>query len=142
MLASANQQPQLDIAGLEVVLPEELKAFFYESGYLPTTAEEYRGNARLRVRSVGEVLMTHTPSSLRNFTSQRESRGGKVLVKDLSRSGVGLLYHQQMFPEEYFQLRFQGRLLRVVAVRCRRLGEKCYELGGRIIAIEVLEDHK
>lgn len=129
----------IQIAGLEVILPDNLKAFFYESGYLPTTAEEARTNARLRVRSIGDILLKHTPSKLRGDLKERDKRAGKVLIKDLSRNGIGVLYHQQVYPAEQFQLRFQGRLINATVVRCRRLGEKCYEIGGRIISLETLD---
>ena len=142
MLAQTNQFPlePIQVAGLEVILPDNLKAFFYESGYLPTTAEEARTNARLRVRSIGDILMMQTPSMLRFGLMERNRRAGKVLIKDLSRTGIGVLYHQQIYPEEQFQIRFQGRLINAVAVRCRRLGEKCYETGGRIVSLETLEE--
>ncbi len=142
MLAPIDQRAldPAQVAGLEVILPDDLKAFFYESGYLPTTAEEARCNARLRVRSVGDILLTHTPPVLRDGLTKRAKRSGKVLIKDLSRSGIGVLYHQQIFPEEQFQIRFQGRLINTVAVRCRRLGMHCYEIGGRIVSLETIED--
>ncbi len=142
MLAATSQQPQLvthEIEGLRVELPAELQSFFFESGYVPTTAEEFRGNARLRVRSVGEILITHTPSALHSGISHRDGRSGKTLIKDLSRSGVGVLYHYELYPEEQFQLRFQGRLLLVATARCRRIANKCYEVGGRIISVETIE---
>jgi hypothetical protein len=140
MLAPNNHVPlePIQIEGLEVILPGNLKAFFYESGYLPTTAEEARTNARLRVRSIGDILMKHVPGRLRGELKERDKRAGKVLIKDLSRTGIGVLYHLQVFPEEQFQLRFQGRLINAVVVRCRRLGEKCYEIGGRIVSLETL----
>ncbi len=142
MLASANQcaLDPTGISGLEVILPEELKAFFYESGYLSTTADETRRNARLRVRSVGDILLTHTPASLRVGLQNRSRRAAKVLIKDLSRSGIGVQYHQQIYPEEQFQIRFQGRLINTVCVRCRRLGHKCYEIGGRVVSLETIEE--
>ncbi len=142
MLAQTNRiaLDPIQVAGLDVVLPDNLKAFFYESGYLPTTAEEARTNARLRVRSIGDILMIQTPSILRFGLMERGRRAGKVLIKDLSRTGIGVLYHQQIYPQELFQVRFQGRLINAVAVRCRRLGEKCYETGARIVSLETLED--
>ncbi len=142
MLAPANQQSQLealDVLGLEVILPEDLKAFFYESGYLATTAEEFRGNARLRVRSAADILLMRLPIALQWGLDDHHQRFGKVLIKDLSRSGIGVIFHRQIFPEQRFQVRFQGRLIHAVAVRCRRLGLKCYETGGRIVSTEKLE---
>lgn len=142
MLASANQCEidQTLIAGLEVVLPEGLRAFFCEAGYMATTAEEYRTNARLRVRSVADMLLVNSPSALRNGLAGRESRAGKVLIKDLSRSGIAILYHQQIYPQERFQIRFQGRLILSIAVRCRRLGSMCYEIGGKVVSVETSEE--
>ncbi|MCC7337500.1 MAG: hypothetical protein IT422_20605 [Pirellulaceae bacterium] len=142
MLAQTNQLAldPIQVAGLEVILPDNLKAFFCESGYLPTTAEEARTNARLRVRSIGDILMMHTPSMLRLGLTERSRRAGKVLIKDLSRTGIGVLYHQQIYPAEQFQVRFQGRLINAAAVRCRRLGDKCYETGARIVSLEKLEE--
>ncbi len=141
MLAHTDQfaLDPIQVAGLDVILPDNLKAFFYESGYLPTTAEEARTNARLRVRSIGDILMMRTPSILRLGLMERGRRAGKVLIKDLSRTGIAVLYHQQIYPAEQFQVRFQGRLINAVTVRCRRLGEKCYETGARIISLETLE---
>lgn len=142
MLAPLDQCPlePEQIAGLDVILPDSLKAFFYEWGYISTTAEEARSNARLRVRSVGDLLLTHTPPVLRDGLKTRSKRTGKTLIKDLSRSGIGVLYHEQIFPEEQFQIRFQGRLINLIAVRCRRLGVHCYEIGGRIITLETIEE--
>lgn len=142
MLAQTDQfalEP-IQVAGLEVILPDNLKAFFYESGYLPTTAEEARTNARLRVRSIGDILIMYTPSQLRFGLMERDRHEGKVLIKDLSRTGISVLYHHQIYPEEQFQVRFQGRLINAVAVRCRRLGEKCIETGARIVSVETLEE--
>ena len=142
MLAATNQftLEAGDALDMEIILPEELKSFFYESGYLPTTAEESRGNARLRVRSVGEMLHRRTPPALLLGLAERGRRTGKVLIKDLSRSGIGLLFHTQIYPQERLQIRFQGRLIDTVFVRCRRLGECCYDIGGRIMALESAGD--
>jgi hypothetical protein len=142
MLAPANQYSleSTCVAGLEVILPEDMRAFSCETGYLPTTAEESRSNARLRVRSIGDIFLLHTPLMLRTGLAGRSKRSGKVLIKDLSRTGIGVLFHQQIFPEEQFQIRFQGRLIHSIAARCRRLGNMCYEIGGRVISLETIED--
>ena len=126
---------------LLVKLPDELKAFYRESGYLPTTAVEYRTNARLRVRSDGDIKFTFTPAALTKNPEFRQVREGKALIKDLSKGGIGVLYHEQIFPEERFQLFFQGRIIEVTVVRCRRLNEACYEIGGRVIEIRTLQEY-
>lgn len=125
-----------------IKLPEELKAFYQESGYLPTTAIENRTNARLRVRRDGQIEFTYRPPILKGKVGFRSRTVGDVLIKDLSKAGIGVLYHEQIFPEEKFNITFQGRLMRVCAVRCRRLCEDCYEVGGLIesvVSLDVVE---
>lgn len=116
---------------LRVRLPQEMQTFFCESGYLPTTSQEFRGNARLRVRSkavlsVTSVLPVLRESKLAKFVP------GEILIKDLSRSGIGFLYHRELYPTQRIKVHFQGRVIESTIVRCRRVGELCYEIGGRV----------
>lgn len=122
-----------------IKLPEELRAFYQESGYLPTTALENRTNARLRIRRDGQIKFTYTPPILKEKPEFRNVTQGSILIKDLSRIGIGILYHEQIFPEEKFDIHFQGRIIHVCAVRCRRLCDDCYEVGGRIVSLEAIE---
>ena len=55
--------------------------------------------------------------------------------------GIGILFHEQIFPEEKFDISFQGRIIHVIAVRCRRLCDACYEIGGRIESLESHHEH-
>ncbi|QDV24891.1 hypothetical protein [Aureliella helgolandensis] len=119
----------LPVPPLLVQLPKELEKFFQESGYLSTTAEEERRNARLRVRQVGTMTMELTKRSEVLYSSDDFSAISSVLIKDLSRSGVGFLYHREVFPGESVQIQLKGRRLKAKTVRCRRLGPKCYEVG-------------
>ncbi len=121
---------------LLVQLPEELVSFYEEHGYLSSTAFENRVNARLRVRSEGTIEFQSSPAALgRN----RESIGS-VLIKDLSRNGIGILYHEQIFPEEQFRITFRQRQIDVRSVRCRRLNNACYEIGGQVLSTSILTD--
>ncbi len=124
---------------LLVQLPADLKSFYEEHGYLPPSTFEDRSNARLRVRSEGSIRFLNSPNGLRGIEDERPEEMGRVLIKDLSRNGIGILYHEQVFPEEQFQIVFQQRQLDVLAVRCRRLNEACYEIGGQVLATQVLE---
>ena len=133
--------PKQAVAGdcepLQVMLPEHMQSFFNESGYQPTTASEFRGNARLNVRAEVCVKFTETPAMLKAIPGQ-DIDTGIGLLKDLSKTGIGLLYHRQLFPCQKLEVDFQGRRLHAVVVRCRRLGEKCYEVGGRILGVHAL----
>lgn len=117
---------------LLVQLPDDLKQFYSETGYVHTTANEVRSNARLRVRRQGLLTIVRTPPGLAENNSLHSSASGLTLIKDLSRVGVGLLYHEQLYPEEQIELQFQGREMGIHIVRCRRIGSRCYEIGGKV----------
>ena len=138
MLAADDQAETLNLAEpeLKVALPIELEHFFDESGYVDSLPGEVRTNARLRVRSEATFAFTHTPDSLKSVSMCTERARCKGLVKDLSRSGIGILYHQQIFPQERLSIYFQGRVIRAVAVRCRRIGDCCYETGCRVLSVQ------
>ncbi len=116
-----------------VELPPDLKAFFEESGYLPTTAMEFRGNARLRVRSDATLSFLHGPANLIQGIDPLPNQS-TILIKDLSRSGIGFLYHRQLYPTQALKVVFQGRDIETLVVRCRRLGDRCFEIGGRVLS--------
>ena len=116
-----------------VRLPPEMGNFFNESGYISTIVGEQRSSARLRVRCEALIHSTYTPPFL-----MRAEKRARVLVKDLSRSGVGILLHQQMYPTERFWIELNHRRLHVTVVRCRKLGDACFEVGASIEAIEPL----
>ena len=126
-----------EFAPLQVVLPESLQHFFAERGYLATTSQEERTHARLNVRSIAHIHFPDRPAAL-HVTPLNETRGS-ILVKDLSKTGVAFLYHQQVFPGESFEVFLNGRILYVTAVRCRRLGYRCYETGATISGVELAD---
>lgn len=135
MLAATTGQ--LDVSSdseidlpLLVQLPEQMSGFFKEAGYLETVFCELRGQARLRVRSLSLLESDFLPPFL-----GIKQRRAKVLIKDLSRSGLGLLSHEQLWPGETFFIGLQGRRLHVRVVRCRKLAQACFEVGGVVLTI-------
>ena len=62
---------------------------------------------------------------------QRPDKFMRVVVRDVSRVGVGFLHSTQMFPQETAKFAFPNWTERVLTVtRCRRLGPKCYLIGA------------
>lgn len=116
-----------------VQLPPQMSNFFSETGYVGTIIDEQRSSARLRVRCEAVIQSTYAPP----FLIRPQTRG-RVLVKDLSRTGIGILFHQQMYPTERFWIELQHRRLHVTVIRCRKLGDSCFEIGASIEAIESL----
>lgn len=122
-------------APLKVVLPEDLRRFYAERGYLATKPHEDRRFARLNVRSDAYIRFALQPSILQFGPVAGDEQHGSVLVKDLSRTGIAILYHRQIFPGEHFHILFQGREIDAIAVRCRRIGELCYETGATVNSV-------
>lgn len=57
-----------------------------------------------------------------------------VYTNDLSRKGLGLFAPVQLFPKERVTLRLSdGRECQLEIVRCRRVGQNCYECGARFV---------
>lgn len=125
---AAQSEPE---CSLRVKLPADMRDFFNEAGYVSTVLNEQRTSARLRVRCEAVIHSTYTPP----FMNRVEKRA-RVLVKDLSKCGIGILHHQQMFPTERFCIELHERRLHVTVVRCRKLGDSCFEVGASIEAIE------
>ena len=120
---------------LLVQLPPHMANFFSEVGYMPTTFVERRSNARMRVRCEAVITSLFIPPF-----AKRTGQRARILVKDLSRTGLSILSHQQMWPTETFSIELHKRKLDVRVVRCRKLGERCYEVGAVIFSIEALRD--
>jgi hypothetical protein len=123
-------------APLRVILPEELQRFYTERGYLATLPQEERTNARLNVRSQGHIRFFPIMPSLNCDIIASDTGQGTMLVKDISRTGIAILYHRQIFPSERFEIFLHGRVIDATAVRCRRIGPKCYETGAIINSID------
>lgn len=141
MLASSNttagiadqSDPQL-----KVVLPSGMEYFFSERGYAPSAADDLRSSQRLRVRSHADIAFIDMPRAVQAEIGLERTKTGRVIVSDLSRTGIGILFHEQIFPLETFEVHFQGRVLSVTAVRCRRLGDLCFETGGTVTSVRTL----
>jgi hypothetical protein len=120
---------------LQVILPAELEPFFEESGFAAPTHHERRQYARLKVRQRVKIEFLGVDDG----PSERTDPSGWALTKDMSKNGVGILYHEQVFPEESFRIVLAGRRITALVVRCRRIGDSCYEVGAVISKVENLD---
>ena len=128
-------QPDVSVGQppLLVELPPELANFFDEGGYVSTTIFEQRSNARLRVRTISSLRILYTMPF-----SKRTCLRSRALIKDLSKKGIGILLHEQLWPGERFCVELLGRLIIAEVVRCRKLGHRCFEIGSVIDQIDDL----
>jgi hypothetical protein len=144
MLENANLVEDLtssaSFAPLKVILPEELQRFYAERGYLAAMPHEDRTHSRLNVRSQGFIRFLSTNPILNCDLIATDTRQGTILVKDISKTGIAILYHRQIFPCEHFEIFLHSRVIDASAVRCRRIGPNCYETGAIISSIASTED--
>ena len=62
---------------------------------------------------------------------RRSNRYQKILIRDISRGGVGFLHSEEMYPDENARFVFLNGTERGLTVkRCRRIGPRCYEIGA------------
>jgi hypothetical protein len=64
----------------------------------------------------------------------------RAIVQDLSRKGVGIISHQQWYPEQTLELQMPNATLSTRVARVRKLGPYCYEVGLIIIGHEISEE--
>jgi PilZ domain len=99
-------------------IPEE--EFLRCAGATPMTDDSRRSFHRFYFR--GKALLDWRGESLGVYTT------------DLSRKGMGLLSPIQLFPKSRVQLQLgDSTKCQLEVVRCRRIGQECYECGTRFV---------
>lgn len=72
-------------------------------------------------------------------TMQRSSRWMRVLVRNVSRCGIGFWHGEAMYPLEQALIVLPNGVRRILEIRrCRRVGPSCFEIGGEFS--ELLDD--
>jgi hypothetical protein len=113
-----------------IELPDEWDDFFQLRGQMPTSWNDKRRFPRqyMRVAAALEVLNTFAPL-------KRSSTPTRIYLKDASRTSVGFLHSEQLFPLERVAITaFEGARWQVEVARCRRIQDHCFEVGGRLVA--------
>ena len=102
-----------------------------ERGATHTNPFELRGASRFRC--YGECIVTLTSDSLSMPGQEKQSL---AIVRDLSRKGIGIIAHQQWYPEQEMDLQLENAFVSARVARTRRLAPLCYEVGLMIIKYE------
>lgn len=107
-----------------VRIPADWTHLVEDEGCAPARVADFRAGMRYRVcrRAVVEVR-----GGLPAFERTKGYFG--AIVQDFSRHGMGILYHEQLFPEERLRILMPSMSLEARVVRCRRCGPDCYALG-------------
>ncbi|GIW99246.1 MAG: hypothetical protein KatS3mg111_2579 [Pirellulaceae bacterium] len=116
-----------------VVLPPELRERLEGRGYQSPVPVESRAWARLTVMREARLSMVHTPPALHSALPWPPH--GRVIVKDLSRSGIGFFFHMPLFPSQQIQIQLSHYVIQAKVRRCRRHTSDCYELGAIVTQV-------
>ena len=55
-----------------------------------------------------------------------------IYPASISRGGIAFLHYEPLYPCESFRIRFRdGRACEVEVARCRKVGDRCFEIGAR-----------
>jgi len=118
-----------DVFPCRVVLPAEWKDFFQRRGPQLHYGEDNRRYIRTHfpTKALMEIGSTHA-------SIPREFERHVVLMKDISRQGVGFLHSVQLFPNERVELIFPTGRRSYLVVRCLRHNDLCFEIGAELVA--------
>ena len=107
-------------------LPEEWRdQYFDESGVVSTSFDERRGFARHIYRTKAVLqLETSLPAV------PRKTEYVAVYSRDLSKSGVGFLHSEQLYPGEKCHLLLPTHTMPIDVMSCRKLNTHCYLVGA------------
>jgi hypothetical protein len=110
-------------------LPDPVDEYFGAAGVVPSVPEDQRRYVRTHLRVVAALQYRRSLPSL-----IRQSEWHKIVMRDISRSGVSFLHAEQVYPTEQLMLVMPDCKPRSIEVmRCRRVGNACYEVGANFI---------
>jgi len=126
-VAAPDEQFLAAVHGLkcQVQLTRQLLEEFERTGPHPTIEGDRRRFVRYHVRARGILFYRQTLPAI-----ERRQGPHLVLIRNISRSGIGFLHHEQLFPHERFTLWVEGkRRVEVEIAGCRRLHANCFDVG-------------
>ena len=112
-----------------VVLPAEWTDFFERRGPQLHYGEDSRRFIRTHFPAKALMELGATHASI-----PREFERHVVLMKDISRGGVGFLHSAQLYPNERVALVFPTGRRSYIVMRCLRHNDLCFEIGAELAA--------
>ena len=115
-----------------VEFPPGIEIGLQRMGPASTCPDERRQTQRISVGGAGLVAALEYQQTL--ATVPRRPGWHRLYVVDLSTRGIGFLHSEQLFPGERMQIvLLTGDRRTIEMARCRRLGPRCYRIGGRFV---------
>jgi hypothetical protein len=118
----------LELYPIDFVIPQRVNEELQRKGIAATV----RGDSREwpRFRTSGPAILSWLSSPVAVIKPQPTRQ---VIVRDLSKTGVGFLTSSEWYPEQVGKLEFAVGALTIKVMRSRRVGSRCYEIGARIL---------
>lgn len=126
--AEESFEELLKLIPIDFVLPSRVREDLQRKGIGATIHDDIRESPRFRTNGPAILTWESSPAGIHIPRVAQQ-----VIVRDLSKSGVGILTSCQWFPEEIGKLQFAIGDMVVKVMRVRRLGPRCFEVGGRIL---------
>ena len=82
----------------------------------------------------GKCIITISPDSYRMPGQESQTLG---IVRNISRKGIGIIAHQQWYPEQMVELLLENAIVQTRVARARREGPFCFEIGMLILKHEL-----
>ncbi len=105
-----------------------------ERGATSTNLFELRSTSRFRCN--GKCVVSMSQGSYRMPGQELQSL---AVVRDISRKGMGLIAHQQWYPEQLLDLLLESAKVEARVARVRRAAPFCFEVGLIIVKHELSE---
>ncbi|MCE3019043.1 MAG: hypothetical protein ACK56W_16625 [Pirellula sp.] len=116
---------------MKIQLTPDLTKSLEQRGTTEPNLFEARGSARFRCNATATAKLMASKMHIPN-----QDEDSLVIVKDLSRSGVGFISHQQWFPSQVIELTLATGKIHGRVARARRIAASCYEIGIEIAKFE------
>jgi len=132
-----SQKPLRSVYGFSAGAPmkatESVEQFFASSGVMPTVFNEQRRFPRFYLRCCADATIYPLGGSA-------EPTRCVVVMRDVSRGGMGLLHTEQLFPGQRIDLVLNADVVKSLeVVWCRRVADKSYSVGCRFKETEPAE---
>ena len=122
----------------EIQIPSCLSGFFDIPQSEPVMADDRRRYKRWNCRNVGALECRQTLAHVK-----RTQGWSRIFLKDVSLGGLAFLHSEQLFPLEQMRILLPEKVLKPLAethrkrivevVRCRKHGNRCYEIGAMYV---------
>lgn len=130
-MAEAVKEPfeeQLKLYPIDFAIPPRVREDLQRKGTGAAMHNDNRESPRFRTNGPAILTWISSPPAV-----DKSHPTSQVIVRDISKTGVGILTSTQWFPEQVGKLEFAVGEMTVKVMRSRRIGPRCFEVGARII---------